>query len=175
MEYLKHHGIEGQQWHVKNGPPYPLSNAEKKDERLETKKEIGKGIIKRFLEKHKEKKIEKIKSSDNPRVIIKYLKMFSTQELQEKANRLNAIAQIKKQIPEKSEAWIGKILNGYVKAMETRMNGAIKSMEYKVKMEKQVKSTVDKYLNDYDKFMKDKKNKNENNDNDNDDDDNIDE
>lgn len=25
-EYLKHHGIEGQKWGVRNGPPYPLKS-----------------------------------------------------------------------------------------------------------------------------------------------------
>ena len=28
---LYHHGIKGQKWHVKNGPPYPLSRKKKKD------------------------------------------------------------------------------------------------------------------------------------------------
>jgi hypothetical protein len=27
--YLSHHGIDGQKWGVKNGPPYPLTNSQK--------------------------------------------------------------------------------------------------------------------------------------------------
>lgn len=29
-EYLKHHGIEGQKWGERRGPPYPLSTEQKK-------------------------------------------------------------------------------------------------------------------------------------------------
>ena len=30
--YLAHHGILGQKWGVKNGPPYPLSSTQKSSE-----------------------------------------------------------------------------------------------------------------------------------------------
>ena len=26
-QYLEHHGVKGQKWGVKNGPPYPINNA----------------------------------------------------------------------------------------------------------------------------------------------------
>lgn len=29
MDYISHHGVEGQQWGVRNGPPYPLDKANK--------------------------------------------------------------------------------------------------------------------------------------------------
>lgn len=38
---LKHHGIKGQKWGVKNGPPYPLEKAEKSD------------IVRKTIEGHK--------------------------------------------------------------------------------------------------------------------------
>ena len=44
--YLSHHGIDGQRWGVRNGPPYPLSRSERKAIRAEKKRnknvEIGK-------------------------------------------------------------------------------------------------------------------------------------
>lgn len=34
--YLMHHGVKGQQWGVKNGPPYPLGTSNKKKTKLQT-------------------------------------------------------------------------------------------------------------------------------------------
>ena len=34
-DYLEHHGVEGQHWGVRNGPPYPLNR--RRDARLRTK------------------------------------------------------------------------------------------------------------------------------------------
>lgn len=43
--YLQHHGIQGQKWGVRNGPPYPLdSNAKSSSE---TKTEKSKGLTKK--------------------------------------------------------------------------------------------------------------------------------
>ena len=44
-EYLMHHGIRGQKWGVKNGPPYPLnasdkSSAEKNTQRIKIIKKM---------------------------------------------------------------------------------------------------------------------------------------
>lgn len=37
-DYLMHHGIDGQKWGVKHGPPYPLDSSESTGSRLKTKK-----------------------------------------------------------------------------------------------------------------------------------------
>lgn len=34
---LQHHGIEGQRWGVKNGPPYPLERTKKMQENIKRK------------------------------------------------------------------------------------------------------------------------------------------
>lgn len=56
---LEHHGVKGMKWGDKNGPPYPLSEAKKKDNRERAKKqrEQKEG----FFAKQKKKKAEKLK------------------------------------------------------------------------------------------------------------------
>lgn len=41
MNYISHHGIEGQQWGVRNGPPYPLDKA--------TKKKVNKEVLRQLI------------------------------------------------------------------------------------------------------------------------------
>ncbi len=43
MEHLAHHGVKGQKWGVKNGPPYPISQGGKKDVANFEKGDILKG------------------------------------------------------------------------------------------------------------------------------------
>lgn len=61
-DYLEHHGIDGQKWYHRNGPPYPLSRDISTGSRLKkgaagkiSKKKAPKGI----LEKHRAKKVHK--------------------------------------------------------------------------------------------------------------------
>ena len=48
-KYLVHHGIEGQEWGVKNGPPYPLNrktnNSKKKVQNKTNNKETLKESV----------------------------------------------------------------------------------------------------------------------------------
>lgn len=37
-DYLMHHGIDGQKWGVKHGPPYPLDDSKSTGSKLKTKK-----------------------------------------------------------------------------------------------------------------------------------------
>lgn len=66
MTYLVHHGIKGQMWGFRNGPPYPLgagakSAKEKKAERSEKKKHTarssGENIARRIISKNGDKKV----------------------------------------------------------------------------------------------------------------------
>ena len=41
-EYLAHHGIRGQKWGVRNGPPYPLGE---KDHSASEKKPDGRNLL----------------------------------------------------------------------------------------------------------------------------------
>jgi hypothetical protein len=63
---LKHHGIIGQKWGEKNGPPYPLdskqhSSAEKKDN---TSKKKTKTTLKEKIQKKDEQLTEALKKKD---------------------------------------------------------------------------------------------------------------
>lgn len=44
--YISHHGIEGQKWGVRNGPPYPLD----KNETKKKKKLISRSEFIRWME-----------------------------------------------------------------------------------------------------------------------------
>lgn len=43
-DYLMHHGVDGQKWGVKHGPPYPLDDSQSTGSRLKTKKKKKKQI-----------------------------------------------------------------------------------------------------------------------------------
>ena len=46
-DYLEHHGIKGQKWGVKNGPPYPLDEKEmSSEERYKNVRNIKKQALK---------------------------------------------------------------------------------------------------------------------------------
>lgn len=55
-ELLMHHGIKGQQWGVKNGPPYPLDKAEsrriKAEARLKRQKDKAEEKIRKTMQRH---------------------------------------------------------------------------------------------------------------------------
>lgn len=53
--YLVHHGVDGQQWGVRNGPPYPLSRGRG----VSKKKKKSPSILQKAVAKHKAKKAEK--------------------------------------------------------------------------------------------------------------------
>lgn len=70
--FLEHHGIQGQRWGVKNGPPYPLSDA--KHDKVVKKKEkpVGKELSENKKRKIREDLFRDPKSVDKYRKYIKY-------------------------------------------------------------------------------------------------------
>ena len=46
MNYLQHHGIEGQKWGVRNGPPYPLRPSDYSKAELKNVRKYQKEMIK---------------------------------------------------------------------------------------------------------------------------------
>lgn len=58
---LEHHGVKGQKWGDKNGPPYPLNSKGKEKFREKVKKRKEKEKKEGFLERRKRKKEEKVK------------------------------------------------------------------------------------------------------------------
>lgn len=90
-DYLEHHGILGQSWGHRNGPPYPLSSgkhsaSEKKAGwRKSLKKKIGAIKAKRTKAKNKKdaEKRERLKKehSKDPNTMYKYRDEFTDEEL----------------------------------------------------------------------------------------------
>ncbi len=83
--YLVHHGVQGQQWGKKNGPPYPLDSA------------ISTG--KKLIEKHKQNAINRAKAKV---LLYKDKKGFvdrKTREFSFKRDRINATTGLDVKIP----------------------------------------------------------------------------
>ena len=79
-DYIEHHGVDGQQWGVQNGPPYPLSRSAKRRIKREAKLE------KKRLKKISSKKIvQDVRSKQTSQEINR----LSDEELQRLINRLN--------------------------------------------------------------------------------------
>ena len=60
---LAHHGVEGQSWGERNGPPYPLANINKKMARAEYKLKKTKERELEKLQKAKEKRLKKLQKA----------------------------------------------------------------------------------------------------------------
>lgn len=59
---LQHHGVKGQKWGVKNGPPYPLKDKVKNDNIVE--RAIKSGEVKKEI--NREKQLRHTKSNHIP-------------------------------------------------------------------------------------------------------------
>lgn len=72
--YLKHHGILGQKWGQKNGPPYPLDSSKSTGKRLKKDKRNSSTEKKKslFKKRNKENKLSKDQLNEIGRIIKKY-------------------------------------------------------------------------------------------------------
>ena len=121
MSYLEHHGILGQKWGKKEGPPYPLgsgdhSSAEKSAAQaagVKVGQDSGKGSIANVKKKSTRSKsakkimteeekraaaVEAVKSGDRKK-IAKYASYLSSQELQDAENRVRNLSNITREDP----------------------------------------------------------------------------
>lgn len=126
MSYLEHHGILGQKWGKKEGPPYPLgsgdhSSAEKsaaKAAGVKVGQDSGKGSIANVKKKSTSSKsakkvmteeekraaaVEAVKSGDRKK-IAKYASYLSSQELQDAENRVRNLSNITREEPGQQKA-----------------------------------------------------------------------
>ena len=118
-EFLEHHGIKGQKWGVRNGPPYPLSSGKSKKVR-----ESYGGISKRKKKKQQLKNLEKarrqrakniqerketaqtkeeILKNRDPVAMLKNVDKFTTKEIQDFNTREQAISQLSQQAAKQIE------------------------------------------------------------------------
>jgi hypothetical protein len=115
--HLAHHGIRGQKWGKQNGPPYPLDESVstgrtlrsslKKKSSSETKSKSARPTVTGRITTGKKKEAlldiehtpetkKAVIRSVNPRLIKKYNKQLTTQELTEAVNRINLNASLDK-------------------------------------------------------------------------------
>lgn len=87
--FLAHHGVEGQQWGVQNGPPYPLEGKGKKN----------------FIQQRKEVRAAKRRKKilKDPKKLAKYSDEFTPEEIAEALKKIDAVEDIKKRIPKKGK------------------------------------------------------------------------
>jgi hypothetical protein len=71
LEELYHHGIKGQKWGVKNGPPYPLDSSVSTGHKLKTKEDLDNSVS----TGHKLKTKEDLDNLER-----KYLELYKRQE-----------------------------------------------------------------------------------------------
>lgn len=161
MESLEHHGILGQKWGRKQGPPYPLdsedhSAAEKKagwrkslegaTEKIKAATEKAKAEIAARKEskpaQNAEKKEEEKKPLDKKAVINsadaktiqENASQLTTQELQEAVNRMNLMQQVNSRVPTPP-------------TVQDKINGAVNKLD-------QAATTVTKGIDAYNKVAR---------------------
>lgn len=117
QDFLEHHGVKGQSWGKRNGPPYPLDRG--KDGRVtKGQKKKKQGLIARLAANHKKKANakqrvkkaaeekkeamskeelrEKLLKSTDPKFIAKHMDLLQTNEIKERLDRINTEANLKK-------------------------------------------------------------------------------
>lgn len=99
-DYLEHHGIQGQKWGVKHGPPYPLDRKEKS--KINYKTEISKPGSKNKTKKTK------------PEVVTIKVRDLSDDDLQRIVRRM----QMEKQLKDLTTAQTSKGKKYYDKTLE---------------------------------------------------------
>lgn len=133
--YLMHHGILGQKWGSKNGPPYPLDEGDHsarekkagwmkslakaakdhkvKKQRKKALKKAQEARKEQLAEKKKEKAFakdkEKILRSGDPALIMKYRKQLTDNEIQSALNRVRNENEFKRMIKESEKSGFDKI------------------------------------------------------------------
>lgn len=147
---LEHHGVKGQSWGERNGPPYPLdrgkngriTKTQKKKKRsflqkvkskITGKKSKSKAktkVTKKDIsEEDKEKLREKLLKSNDPKLLAKHMDLLSTQELNDRISRINTEKRLKelsaskeKSTVDKGMDWINKV--GKIAETTTKVSAA---------------------------------------------------
>lgn len=88
QEYLEHHGIEGQKWGKRNGPPYPLDY---RDHSKSEKKHLNKYIAAHDNDRKYDKKYDIHKAESEAQKEIKKVKEDETSSREEKNAKIHDI------------------------------------------------------------------------------------
>lgn len=132
QDYLEHHGVKGQSWGEKNGPPYPLSRG-KNGQITKTQKKKKQSFLARMKSEHqkkakakqrakvreaKKKEAEKEKketmskeelrakllTSTDPKFIAQHMDLLETKEINERLSRIDAEKKVKNLVKDIDEA-----------------------------------------------------------------------
>lgn len=147
-DYLEHHGILGQSWGHRNGPPYPLSSgkhsaSEKKAgwrKSLKNKADSIKQKAKEKLEEKKKKKKEELhkKHMSDPATMYRYKDEFTIEEIDAAVRRFGAEKRLKDITPNAFRE-----VSGFVKTLSDFSSSSIK-----------LHDNINKTLNAYDPHNK---------------------
>lgn len=155
-DVLVHHGIPHQQWHVSNGPPYPLSDevhdaVVKGNKVTQAMKKAGKGIksavnaVQKAREKHKEKKMNKLIKKGSYNKIVKNLDKMSDTQLEAAKKRLElkrSVRDVAEKEKEKAKGFTDKALEFAEKAksLETAYADVLKGVQAGAKQIRDIKN-----------------------------------
>ena len=146
--FLEHHGIKGQKWGVRNGPPYPLGSDQKSSSELrggsvskkltqnagastsstakylkdKAKKKMDERKAAKEAAKNRVYTKEEIMNSEDPQFILDHRSELSTKELREALDRVNYTVKLQEmadEMPKGARAKIGKALSAAAKAAVT--------------------------------------------------------
>lgn len=120
--YFYHHGIDGQKWGKRNGPPYPL-NRDSIGRVIKKKKSNSepKGPAKSAMSFDEAK--ERAKNSGRARDVIRYRDTMSNQELSEAVNRINWYMRLDEFNAKQTKTAFDR-LDSYMKKLNTIANWA---------------------------------------------------
>lgn len=107
MDFFEHHGVDGQKWGARRGPPYPLTKEAKKKDPTKVKaskkaeREVDKAKKKQENERKKEEKTKadyerkKNKYSKTAKTLYKHRDMYTKEEIQKILERFGWEEKIK--------------------------------------------------------------------------------
>lgn len=123
QNYLAHHGILGQKWHKRNGPPYPLGSGDhsKSEQNAGWKKSLGGGRNEELYDRKTRKRAAKEATEDlnrNDQEISE--NRFKYNKAKQKFEKYERKVQKAKEGSKKREKYAGKALDAWLDSEEAR-------------------------------------------------------
>lgn len=145
-DYLEHHGILGQKWYDRNGPPYPLNPAKDYSAKEKKLNKISEAIDKKKKEIQNARAIREKEAEDRAKdlAIKMNYKLMSDQELRNYITRADLEKQYKEKVlPKQKENKFKKFVKDEVKSVNENVVSPL--------IENYLKSLVVDYLEDNEK------------------------
>ena len=123
QNYLEHHGILGQKWHKRNGPPYPLDAGDhsKSEQNAGYKKSLGGGRNEELYDRKARKKGAKEATRDlNENDQERAENIYKFNKAERAYNKYTKKMNKAKEGSKKREKYAGKALDAYLDSEEAR-------------------------------------------------------